>query len=95
MDRAEDSPRSGKEGGGGGVGFQVWARVGRKGSRSCLFALRDGRHGGEPTWGGSLGFPGVVRSYHHIRSCRGWAEWEDRGRKNISHDVHSSSMLDI
>lgn len=52
MARAEDSPRSGKE---GGVGFQVWATVGRKGSRSCLFALRDGRHSGEPTWGGSLG----------------------------------------
>lgn len=54
------------------------------------------------------GSSGVVPSHHHIHSCWGWAAWEDEGsgwnrkkkkRKEeiikISHDVRSSSMLDL
>lgn len=44
---------------------------------------------------GPAGSSGVIQSYHHIHSCRGWAEWEEEGREKISHDVHSSSMPDL
>lgn len=56
VDWVEDSPWSGKEGE-GGAGFQLWVKLGRKGSRSCLSALWDGSRSVDWTGGGSLRSP--------------------------------------
>lgn len=56
VDWVEDSPWSGKEGE-GGAGFQVWVKLGRKGSRSCLSALWGGSRSGDWTGGGSFRSP--------------------------------------
>lgn len=45
---------------GGGGGFQAWVTVGRKGSRSYLFALWDGSRSGDLDCAGSSG---VTRSH--------------------------------
>ncbi len=78
-----------------GAGFQVWVTVGRKGSRSCLFALWGGSRGGDLHGGGScrvLWGHSLLSSHSQLLGL-GWVGGRGE-KKKISHDVHSSSMLD-
>lgn len=78
------------------TGQRIPLGVGRKGVTFLFVRIKGWQpQRREPTGGaGRSGSPGVARSYHHIHSCWGWAGREDEGRKNIFHDVHSSSTLD-
>lgn len=81
-DRVEDSPRSQEEGGLDSKSGLQW-----EGRGHVPVCSRYGMAAVVKIWTGAgcAGSSGVVRSYHHIRSCWGSAEWEDEGRgeKNL------------
>lgn len=89
-DRVEDSPWSGEEGGLDSKSGLQW-----EGRGHFPVCWHYGMAAVVDIWTGvgHAGSSGVIHSYHHIHSC--WAEWEDEGREEISHDVHSSSMLNF